>query len=421
MSEAVVRLPPKLVPVFAQARGSVRFRGAHGGRGSAKSFSFAKMAAVFGIIEPLRFLCTRDIQASIKESFHAELKNAINSEPWLQKAYDVGRDYLRSTINDTEFLFAGLRHNISSIKSMAQIDICIVEEAEDVAEESWVALEPTIRAPKSEIWPIWNPKLEGSPVDTRFRVNTAPRAAIVELNYRDNPWFPAELEELRQTQKRDMDDDTYQWIWEGKYLKKSKASILGSVWEEGIRFPTSEWAGPYHGLDFGFSQDPTASVRCWISPDDRELYVDRECGQVSLELDDTAKYLKDHIPGIEKHSVYADSARPESISHLKKATGPNGQLKRDYLPLIEGAKKGQGSVEDGIAHIKMYKVIIHPACPKTQDEFRKYSYKQDRLTGEVLPDIVDKFNHYVDALRYALEKVMRSKGSMIGMLIRRNN
>lgn len=421
MSEATIRLPPKLLPVFAHKRGSVRYRGAHGGRGSAKSFSFAKMAAVFGIIEPLRFLCTRDIQASIKESFHAELKNAIASEPWLVAAYDVGRDYLRSRINDTEFLFAGLRHNISSIKSMAQIDICIVEEAEDVPEESWIALEPTIRAPGSEIWPIWNPQIEGSPVDKRFRQDSPARAAIVELNYRDNPWFPAELEELRQTQKRTMDDDTYQWIWEGKYLKKSKASILGSHWAEGIRFPDGEWMGPYHGLDFGYALDPTAAVRCWISPDERELYIDAEGGKIGLDLDDTAKFLMDKIPGIDKHSVYADCARPESIAHLKRAKGPNGMTKQHYLPYIEGVTKGQGSVEDGLDHIKTYSVIIHPACQETQNEFRRYSYKQDRLTGEILPVIVDKYNHFVDSIRYALEKVMKSKGAQVGMLLKKRS
>lgn len=132
MTEAVVRLPKKIKEAFRPARGEVRYRGARGGRGSGKSFNFAKMAAVWGVIEPLRFLCTREFQGSIKESFHAELKNAIASEPWLEAAYDVGVDYLRSRINKTEFLFKGLRHNVSSVKSMAQIDVCIVEEAEDV-------------------------------------------------------------------------------------------------------------------------------------------------------------------------------------------------------------------------------------------------------------------------------------------------
>ena len=95
MTTARISLPAKLVPVFAQPRGAVQYRGAHGGRGSAKSFTFAKMAAIWGYAEPLRVLATREFQASIKESFHAELKAAIASEPWLEAHYDIGFDYLR--------------------------------------------------------------------------------------------------------------------------------------------------------------------------------------------------------------------------------------------------------------------------------------------------------------------------------------
>lgn len=216
MSTVKIELPPKLLPVFAKARGELRYRGAFGGRGSGKSFSFAKMAAIWGYVEPLRILCTRELQNSIKESFHAEVKNAISSESWLESSYDIGVDYIRGN-NGTEFIFKGLRHNSSSIKSLAQIDLCIIEEAEDVPEESWQALEPTIRAPKSEIWVIWNPKRPASPTAKRFRQVMPPRSAVVEMNYRDNPWFPIELEEQRLHQKETLDDDVYAHIWEGGY------------------------------------------------------------------------------------------------------------------------------------------------------------------------------------------------------------
>lgn len=425
MSNANVALPAKLIPVFTPARGSVQYRGAHGGRGSGKSMNFAKMAAIWGVVYPLRILCVREIQASIKESFHAELKAAIESEPWLANAYDVGKDYLRSKVNSTDFLFKGLYANLNGVKSTAKVGLTIVEEAEDVSEDAWLALEATVlREPQAELWALWNPKLEGSPVDLRFRGSPEkpamyPTALIAEMNYRDNPWFPAGLETLRLAQRATLDPETYSWIWEGAYLKKSKASILGRHWQEGLRFPDDTWLGPYHGLDFGYAQDPTAAVRCWISPDETELYIDREAGKVGLDLDDTAKFLKEHVPGIEKHGIIADSARPESIAHLARAKGPNGLNKADYLPQIEGAVKGKGSVEDGLDHLKTYRIVVHPACKEVQNELLKYSYKVDRLTGEVLPVIVDKFNHYIDALRYALEKVMKAKGNQIGMLLKR--
>jgi phage terminase large subunit len=399
MTVVSVQLPPKLVPVFSSPRGSLRYRGAFGGRGSGKSFSFAKMAAIFGYAEPLRILCVRELQSSIKESFHAEIKNAIASTPWLADAYDVGVDYVRGK-NGTEFIFKGLRHNQGSIKSLAQIDICIVEEAEDVPETSWQSLEPTIRAPKSEIWIIWNPRYKDSPVDSRFIQSVPPRSSIVKMNYNDNPWFPDVLEEQRTHAKETMDDALYRHVWEGDYYELSESQIFRNKYRVEEFEPHHKlWDGPYCGLDFGFAKDPTAAVKCWVF--DKRLWVEYDAGMIGLELDDTAEYLNKRIPDFGKYKIRADSARPESISYLK----------RHGLPFCVGVEKGKGSVEDGIEHIKSYnEVIIHPRCKNTLSEFRLYSYKTDRLTGEVQPVPVDDNNHYIDALRYALRPLM-SKGA----------
>jgi phage terminase large subunit len=183
------------------------------------------MAAVYGVREKLRILCTRDLQNSIKESFHAELRSAIASTPWLQSHYEVGESYIRGK-NGTEFLFKGLRHNMAAIKSMAQIDLCIVEEAEDVLEESLIDLIPTIRAERSEIWFIWNPKMEGSPVDQRMRRHCPQNAIIMEVNYRDNPWFPAVLEAERLNDLATLDAALYKHIWEGAYLVDNEFSLI---------------------------------------------------------------------------------------------------------------------------------------------------------------------------------------------------
>ena len=396
MTVAKIELPPKLIPVFAPARGELRYRGAEGGRGSGKSFTFAKMAAIWGYVEPLRILCTREMQNSIRESFHAEIKNAIASEPWLEAAYDVGVDYIRGK-NGTEFIFRGLRHNQGSIKSLAQIDLCIVEEAEDVPETSWQVLEPTIRAPKSEIWVIWNPRQKNSPTDSRFIQNTPPRSSIVEVNHSDNPWFPPELEEQRKHAQATLDDALYRHIWEGAYYEMSDAQVFRDKYAIEDFEPLDSWDGPYNGLDFGFAQDPTAAVKCWIA--DNRLYIDNEAGRIGLELDHTADYIAERIPSFKDHTVRADSARPESISYLM----------RHGLPRIEGVKKGKGSVEDGIQFIRSFeKVIIHSRCTQVLSEFRLYSYKTDRLTGDILPVPVDANNHYIDAIRYALEPAIRA-------------
>lgn len=396
MTTAKVELPPKLVDLFAKPRGAMRYRGAKGGRGSGKSFTFALMAAIWGYAEPLRVLATRELQVSIKESFHAEVKNAIESYPWLAAHYEIGESFIRGA-NGTEFIFKGLRHNISSIKSMAQVDLCIVEEAEDVPESSWRDLLPTIRAPKSEVWVIWNPRLDGSPVDKRFVKAAPPNCQVVTLNGNDNPWFPTVLEAQRKYDQGNMEPALYAHIWEGAYLTNSHAQVLAGKVKVQEFDPSPDWNGPYIGADWGFAQDPTTAVKCWVH--ERRLYIEHEAYKVGLEIDQTADFLRQHVPGIDQYTIRADSARPETISYLK----------RHGLPRVEGVKKWPGSVQDGIAHLRSYdQIVIHPRCKEAIQESRLYSYKVDRLSGDILPDIVDSNNHIIDATRYALGPLIKA-------------
>ena len=399
---ARIELPPKIGRVLAPPRGSYQYRGLHGGRGSAKSYSVALIAAAWGYQEPIRILCTRELQASIKESFHAELKAAIGSVPWLARHYDVGVDYLRGA-NGTEFIFRGLRHNSQSIKSLAKIDLTIVEEAEDVPEESWLALEATVfRQPRSELIAIWNPRRRGSPVDKRLRQTPPPNAIVEAVQWSDNPFFPDGLNTLRQHQQSTLDPATYAWIWEGQYLELSASQVLAGKVEVRAFEPGPDWDGPYHGADWGFSQDPTTAVRCWIYGGC--LFVEHEAYKAGLEIDQTAAEFRRAIPGIEAHTIRADSARPETISYLK----------RHGLPRVEAVKKWPGSVEDGIAHLRSYAaIVVHPRCVHTIEETRLYSYKTDRLSGDILPDVVDAHNHCIDAIRYALTPLMRTKQDIL--------
>ena len=211
-----VQIPKKLRPVF---EGKARYRGAFGGRGSAKSQSFATMILIYGMVKPLTILCAREIQNSIKDSVLKELKALVSHYGWHDR-YELGVNYIKG-YNGTEFIFRGLSDQTAdSIKSYSQIDICWIEEADKVSERSWNFLLPTIRKPGSEIWLTWNPEREGSATDVRFKMNTPPKSKIVEMNWRDNPWFPKELEELRlydmQTNKK-----KYDHIWEGGYDRDS--------------------------------------------------------------------------------------------------------------------------------------------------------------------------------------------------------
>lgn len=405
MTTAKIELPPKLIPVFS---GKARYRGAHGGRGSGKTRSFALMTAVraymfaeaniSGVI-----FCGREFMNSLEDSSMEEIKQAIRETPWLDAYFDIGERYIRTRNRRVHYVFAGLRHNVDSIKSKARILIAWIDEAEGVSEVALQKLLPTVREDDSEVWVTWNPERDGSPVDLRFRKTVSDDAKIVELSYSDNPWFPAVLDGERLRDQRTLDPETYAWIWDGAYRENSVAQIFANKYRIAEFEPAADWDGPYFGLDFGFSQDPTAGVKLWIRG--RTLYVERECGGIEIENDDMAALLIKELPRIEEHVVVADNARPELISHLKKRD-PNGN--RPNLPKIEACAKGKGSVEDGISFMKTFdEIVVHARCKETIKEFRMYSYKVDRLSGDVLTDIVDKWNHYMDAIRYALEKVRK--------------
>ena len=417
MSSVNIELPPKLIPVFSIPY--IRYRSSWGGRGSSKTRSFAKMTAIKGYMFAEMgvsgtLLCGREFMNSLADSSMEEIKQAIRSEPFLNDYYEMGENYIRTKNRLVDYSFCGLRHNLDSIKSKARILLAWIDESETVSEMAWRKLLPTVREEItlptgekifSEVWVTWNPEKRGSATSQRFRHNEIfdDKGVLIgvgcEMNYMDNPWFPEVLDIERRRDKANQDDATYRWIWEGAYLELSEAQIFRNKYEsKEFEADPKKWDGPYIGLDFGFSQDPTACVKVWIH--DGCIWIDYEAGKVGLELDDTVDFLKQRIPEIEKYPIGADSARPESISHLK----------RKGLFRIKGVEKGKGSVEDGIEFIKSFKkVYIHPRCKQTLFEFREYAYKKDRLTDEVLPIVVDANNHYIDALRYALEPIMKRK------------
>jgi len=393
VSTARVELPPKLIPVFSK---KCRYRGAYGGRGSGKSFNFAKMLAIRGYQSRIKILCARELQNSIKDSVHSEIVSAIESEPWLASHYEWGESFIRCS-NGSSFIFKGLRHNAKEIKSTADIDICWVEEAEAVSEASWSVLVPTIRKAGSEIWLTWNPEDSESATQRRFIENPPPDSVIVSLNYCDNPWFPEELEAERLHDMKHR-PDTYGHIWDGDCLEITEAQVFKGKFEV-AEFEVDGACGvPYQGVDFGFARDPTTAVRCYIRG--RDLLIRSECGKVGLELDDTAGFISERIGGFDKHVSRADCARPESISYLK----------RHGMPRMTGVKKWAGSIEDGIGFMKSFeRIIIHPDCTETLKEFKHYSYKVDKNSGDIQPVIVDAWNHYVDALRYALAPMIKNQ------------
>lgn len=251
-STARIELPPKLIPVFVGKR---RYRGAYGGRGSGKTRSFAKMAAVRGYQLSQEgksgvIVCGREFMNSLDESSMAEVKAAIASEPWLAANYDVGEKYIRTMDGRISFAFIGLRHNLDSIKSKSQIHILWVDEAEPVSETAWQKVVPTVREHGSEIWVTWNPERKNSDTHKRFRINPPEDAAIVEINYSDNPWFPDVLENER-TEDLNKRPDQYAHIWEGDFV-----TVV-----EGAYFARDMTVAKSSGRIGNVAKDPLMTVR----------------------------------------------------------------------------------------------------------------------------------------------------------------
>lgn len=257
---------------------------------------------------------------------------------------------------------------------------------------------PTIREPGSEFWINFNPDSADDPVYTNFVASNRNDVACEKINYTDNPYFP---EVLRREMEWDKlhDYDKYLWIWEGNTRTVSDKQVFRGKYRVGA-FDTPEDVTFYQGADWGFSNDPTVLVRCFIR--NNILWIDQEAYGVGIDIDDTPE-LFSHVPASADWVITADSARPETISYMRQ----------HGFPKMRGAEKRKGSVEDGIEFIKSFEgVAIHSRCKHTADEFALYSYKEDKLTGEPLPVLEDKHNHCIDAIRYALEAMMMRHGTV---------
>ena len=381
-----------------------------GGRGSAKSWSFASSLIVLSLTRKARFLCVRQIQRSIKESVYKLLVDrivAIGAE----KHFTFKIDSIVCNSTGSEFMFKGLFGNVSEIKSLEGIDYCWLEEGQSANMESLELLIPTIRKPGSEIWISMNrdtdddavyqklmkdpQTLENLPDSMQdfFTASKYDEITIIRTaNWTENPDFPAVLRLEMEHDKR-TNYDRYLHVWEGYPRAHSDAQVFKG------KFSCQEFETPdkvtfYHGADWGFSNDPTTLVRCFVQ--DNRLHIDQEVWGIGIEIDDIAKKFKAVESVFRGWDIYADSARPETISFVQRQ-GIN----------IYACRKWKGSVEDGVEFLKTFdEIIIHPRCEKTLEEFKLYNYRIDKRTGKVLPEIADANNHCIDALRYAVQDLI---------------
>lgn len=388
MNELRIRVPEAFVPL----EGAHRYIGAHGGRGSGKSHYFGERWLRENIAERRDFVCLRETLKSLEFSVRKLLVEKITA--YNAGAYFEVQDRRILTKAGGTTIFEGMQnHTADSIKSLEGFDVGWFAEAQAASDKSLTLLRPTIRKAGSQLWFDWNPDQPTDPVDVLLRGETPPPdAAVVEVNYEDNPWFPAELQaEMEYDRKRD--PDKFAHVWQGKYRQNSEARVFRN-WRIDEFDLDPAWI-LRQGADWGFAVDPSVLVQCAIVG--RTLYIPHEAYRIGCEVDFLPDLFRT-VPEAERWATTADSSRPETISYMQ----------RHGFPKMLAALKGPRSIEEGIEFLRSFDIVVHPRCRHTIEELRTYSYETDPLTGMVLPKLKDKDNHVIDALRYACEGARRA-------------
>lgn len=402
MTTAQIELPPKLVPLF---QGEARYRCAYGGRGSGKTRSFALMTAIEGYRYGSagisgQILCAREHLNSLDESSLEEVKQAIRSIPWLEDYYEIGEKYIRSKDGNVKYTFAGLRHNLDSIKSKAKLLLCWIDEAEGVSEQAWRKLIPTVREEGSEIWVTWNPESKESATHKRFRETPSENAKVVEVNWNDNPWFPDVLE-MERAEDKELRPDTYQHIWEGDFLIHvegayyAKEMLKAANDERIVRVPHNPATAVITAWDLGLS-DTTAIT--FMQKVGQEIHI--------IDSYENSGHGLDHYVGVlqQRGYNYSQHILPHDVRVRELGTGKSRLEVLRNLGLNNITVAPMLSVDDGIQAVRSMIPMCwfdETKCERLIDALRQYSrgWDDNGKTWKSKP-LHDWSSHFADSFRY---------------------
>ena len=395
MSEITARFPKGLKFLFAPSR----YKVCRGGRGSGKSWGIARALLIQGAQKTLRVLCTREVQKSIQQSVYQLLKDQIQ-ELGLSSHYETLATEIRGR-NGSLFLFAGLSDmTADSLKSYEGVDVCWVEEAQSVTRNSWNILVPTIRKPNSEIWVSYNPQLESDETHQRFTIKPPPDCVNVELNWRDNPFFPKVLESERKHAENTMKPEEYNHIWEGK----CKPAVEGAIYFDEIA-KAKITNVPHDGLlkthavwDLGFNDSMAIILVQRVSSEIRIVgYIEgtqRTLSDYSAEL----KALKFDNQAINWGQMWL----PHDGFAARHQTGKTDAAVLRALGWTVH-KIPQNDVESGIKRARELFPRIYFNKERTErlvECLKRYRRHVSNATGEPGKPIHDEFSHGADAFRY---------------------
>jgi phage terminase large subunit len=418
---AEIRLPPKIVDVF---EGEARYRGAYGGRGSGKTRSFALMTAVAGYRHGMsglsgQILCAREHLNSLDESSLEEVKAAIKSVPWLLSYYEIGEKFVRSRDGRINYVFAGLRRNLDSIKSKARIIIAWVDEAEGVSDAAWQKLIPTVREDNSEIWVTWNPETKHSATHRRFRVNPPQDSKICEINWQDNPYFPKVLDKERKEDLKLRPDD-YGHIWDGDMKVHADGAYYAVEMREAkaegriTNVPYDRAVGVVTAWDLGVGDSTSIWFAQFVGAEVRLIDYYESSG---VGLDHYVALLNS------KGYIYESHVLPHDVRVRELGSGKSRLETLGALGVRPITIAPQLMVDDGIQSVRsMIPRCWFDAekCERGVDAIRQYrrDYDDKGMTWRGRP-LHDWTSHCADALRY-LAVGYKPTSSSWGEPLRRN-
>lgn len=353
----------------------------YGGRFSLKSHTVARYLLIRARQAKTRIACFREFQNSIAESSHQLLKDLIGF--YKLSDFEVTNNSIVNKLNGSDFLFKGLWGNEQSVKSVEGIDIAWVEEAQTVSSSSLEILTPTIRKDNSKIIYTYNRLLDDDPVHNRLVIEGRPNTLVINVNYDIAIKYGMMPEVIRL----EMEDDKekrpslyrHKWLGEPNNLERK----IYKDWQIINEIP-HEARLERRGIDFGYSNDPTAIIN--IYKYNGGFILDEITYQKGL----SNKQIADILTSQEKILTVADSAEPKSIDELC-AYGHN----------VIGAVKGPDSIRQGIQVIQDQRISITKRSLNLIKEYRNYMWKEDK-NGKILNEPEGGMDHAMDAIRYAM-------------------
>ena len=389
-----IRFPKKFEALFQPEK--TRYRIFYGGRGGAKSWCFARALLAKGTKSPLRILCAREFQTSIKDSVHKLLSDQIY-ELNMESFYEITQTTIRG-INGTEFIFAGIKNNTNNIKSIEGIDVAWVEEAQSVSANSWNVLIPTIRKQDSEIWVSFNPELPTDDTWKRFVESPPESSVVVKVNWNDNPWFPETLN-LERLSLKARDLSAYNNVWEGATRNTVDGAIFGKEMEQAelenrITNVPYDPSKPCHAVfDLGWADNTACWIIQYVGFDIRVLRYfedNQKTIQHYLSLMQTFGYIYDTI-WLPHDGAAKSLGTGKSIEEIVRATGLKVQI-LDRVPIADSINAAR---------------TIFPRCyfdRKNTEEglncLRHYRYDVDEHGTFSQKPLHNIYSHGADAWRY---------------------